>query len=298
MNDEELLKELEKRFNNNKQSLLELEQLYSQLKVVNKKLEESEELKSHFISNIRNEIINPFASIMGLAKELSILNKADLEKVNSFGKMIYYEAFDLDFQLKNIFAAAAIEAGDLSPDITEIDIDKFFKNIIQFYHVKASDKKIVLDYDYEDLTDSKSNVFKTDAEKLRLIITNLLINAIDNSNESSGKVIIKVRLNHESLMFSVKDFGKGIKDEDLEIIFDRFKRLNTHIHTLNKGHGLGLSIAGSYAEILGGNIKVESQLNIGSSFNVFISEANDNKPRLGFVEDDAEFFTDNEEMIF
>lgn len=298
MNDEELLKELERRFSSNKQSLLELDQLYSQLKVVNKKLEESEELKSHFLSNIRNEIINPFASIMGLSKELANGNIKDFQNVSSIGKMIYNEAFDLDFQLKNIFAAAEIESGDLTPDISEIDINNFFKNIIQFYTEKASDKKIKIEYDFENLKDSKSDIFKTDADKLKLIATNLLINAIDYSSENSEKVIIKVRLNHESLMFSVKDFGKGIKQEDIEIIFDRFKRLNPHIHTLNKGHGLGLAISGSYAEVLGGNIKVESQINIGSSFNVFISEINDNKPRLGFVEDDTEFFTDNEEMIF
>lgn len=298
MNDEELLKELANRFTSNKQSLLELEQLYSQLKVVNKKLEESEELKSHFISNIRNEIINPFASIMGLSKEIANVKTDDIQKIRSFGKLIYNEAFELDFQLKNIFAAAAIEAGDLTPDISEIDINKFFKNIIQFYFEKATDKNLKIEYDYENLTDNNSNIFKTDADKLKLIISNILINAIEYSFESSEKIIVKVRLNHESLMFSVRDFGKGIIEDDFDIIFDRFKRLNTHIHTLNKGHGLGLSIAGSFAEVLGGNIKIESNLNTGSTFNVFISEANNNKPRLGFVEDDAEFFTDSEEMIF
>ncbi len=296
MNDEELLKELEKRFNENKKSLQELEVLYSQLKTVNQKLEESEELKSHFISNIRNEIINPFASIMGLSKEIFNANEVDIEKMKLFGKMIYNEAFELDFQLKNIFAAAAIEAGDLSPDISEIEINIFFKNIIQYYTEKAIEKKINIEYNFENL--NQKDFFKTDANKLKIVVSNLLINAIDNSKESSEKIIIKVRLNHESLMFTVKDFGKGIKKEDIEIIFDRFKRINNHIHTLNKGYGLGLSIVGGYVEILGGEIKVESVYGEGSSFNVFIPEINENKPRLGFVENDAEFFTDNEELIF
>lgn len=298
MNDEELLSELQKRFSANKQSLLELEQLYDQLKMVNKKLEESEELKTHFISNIRNEIINPFASIMGLSKEISNTETIDLQKIRKFGKLIYQEAFDLDFQLKNIFAAAAIEAGDLHADISTVDIHEFFISIISFYEQKANDKNLIIEFDYQNLTDNQQNKFRTDAEKLKLIVSNLLVNAIDNSLPTSAKIKIKVRLNFESLMFSVIDFGKGIKPEDQEIIFDRFKRLNTHIHTLNKGHGLGLSIASSYSEILGGNIKLESEINNGSSFNVFVSEASDNKPRLGFVENDAEFFTDSDEMIF
>lgn len=298
MKDEELLLELQKRFNANKQSLLELEQLYDQLKVVNRKLEESEELKSHFISNIRNEIINPFASIMGLSKEIINPENVDLNKIKAFGKMIYQEAFDLDFQLKNIFAAAAIEAGDLIPDISIIEIDSFFKNIINYYETKAQGKNLIIELDYQNLTENQTNTFKTDPDKLKIIFSNLLVNAIDHSYSTSEKLIVKVRLNYESLMFSVIDFGKGIKIEDQDIIFDRFKRLNNHIHTLNKGHGLGLSIAASYSEVLGGNIKLQSEVNKGSSFNVFISEANDNKPRLGFVEDDAEFFTDDEEMIF
>jgi len=114
--DEELLQELEKRFSENKNSIKELQKLTKQLKEVNGRLEESESLKSHFISNITNEIINPFAAILGLSRNILDVKKEDWNKVISMVQMIHSEAFHLDFQLKNIFAAAKLEAGDWMPE--------------------------------------------------------------------------------------------------------------------------------------------------------------------------------------
>ncbi|MFP4048152.1 MAG: hypothetical protein ACLFT4_10400, partial [Bacteroidales bacterium] len=101
LTDQELINELKKRFEQNKRSLQEVKQLNDQLKRVNKKLEDSEALKSHFISNITNEIINPFSSIIGLARNIMSLGKADWKQVKSMVSMIYYEAFNLNFQLRN-----------------------------------------------------------------------------------------------------------------------------------------------------------------------------------------------------
>jgi len=297
MTDDELLKEINIRFEDYKKSLKDLEILNKELILVNQKLEESEKLKSHFISNIRNEIINPFSSIIGLSKQLMNSETHDKQKVLQFASMIFNEAFELDFQLKNIFAAASIEAGDLIPQIVEIDVPSFFNNAIKYIEQRAMTKNLKINLDFHTAT--ATSIFKTDAEKLNIIIMNLLANAIDFSDEKSEDIVVKINLNTESLMFSVKDNGKGIPIDKLDAIFDRFKRLNMNIHTSNKGYGLGLSITKSFVEILGGHINVESELGKGSTFNIFIPESNFEKPRLGFVSDDAEFF-DNEKdsMIF
>lgn len=297
MTDDELLKEIKERFENYNKSLKDLENLNNELMLVNQKLEESEKLKSHFISNIRNEIINPFSSIIGLSKQLMNTEPFDKEKVSQYASMIYEEAFELDFQLKNIFAAASIEAGDLVPQVVEIDVPSFFNNAIKYIEQRAKAKILTIKLDFS--TSIGSNRFKTDAEKLNIIIMNLLANAIDFSIEKSNEIIVKVNLNTESLMFSVKDFGSGIPKDKQDIIFDRFKRLNMKIHTSNKGYGLGLSITKGFVEILGGHISVESELGKGSTFNIFIPELNYEKNRLGFVSNDAEFFDDeNDSMIF
>ncbi|MBS3771213.1 MAG: hypothetical protein KGY70_13145, partial [Bacteroidales bacterium] len=92
LTDQELMDELKERFDQNKKSLEQIQKLYDELKEVNKKLEDSESLKSHFISNITNEIINPFSSIMGLAKNIMSLEEPDWKQVKSMVSMIYYEA--------------------------------------------------------------------------------------------------------------------------------------------------------------------------------------------------------------
>ncbi len=297
MTDEELLKEIKERLENYKKTLNDLELLNGELMNVNKKLEESEKLKSHFISNIRNEIINPFSSIIGLSKQLINTEVIDKEKVVHFAGMIYNEAFELDFQLKNIFAAASIEAGDLEQQIVEIDVPSFFNNAVKYIEQRAISKNLVIKLDYENT--SNSTVFKTDADKLNIIIINLLANAIEFSKEESSEIVVKVKQNNESILFSVKDYGTGIPKDKLDIIFDRFKRLNMSIHTSNKGYGLGLSITKEYVEILGGEINVESEVGKGSTFNLFIPESNIEKPRLGFVSDNAEFFdNESDSMIF
>ena len=131
--DSSLINELDKRLVENKKAFAELEELTEQLKIVNKKLEESEALKSHFISNIRNEIINPFTSIINLSKQILSMN--DLEKAKRNASLIHGEAFFLDFQLKNIFAAAELEAGETLPQIYTVNIQNTIKSLIDSYIV-------------------------------------------------------------------------------------------------------------------------------------------------------------------
>ncbi len=296
MTDEELLNELKNRFISNKDALIELENLYQQLKTVNNKLEESEALKSHFISNIRNEIINPFYSIMGMSKK--IMETVNMDAINDFASTIYNEAFELDFQLNNIFAAAEIEAGNISPSISEVDIKDIFTKIIETYNTRVTQKKIKINFLLKIKPDNLESIqFKTDGEMLKLIITNLLTNAIDYSFVDS-KIDIEVRADKENLLFKIADNGKGISESDKEIIFDRFKRINNQINSINKGHGLGLAVTKSYIEYLGGHIEIISEINKGTTINVFIPELNNQTDQLGYMINDAEFFTDGNDLVF
>jgi len=101
--DQELIDELQKRFEENAKTIQELKDLTEELKIVNKKLEESEALKSHFISNITNEIINPFTSILGLSRNILAVKKENWKKVISMVALIHSEAFNLDFSFEIYF---------------------------------------------------------------------------------------------------------------------------------------------------------------------------------------------------
>ena len=293
LQDHELIEELMKRFDRTKKALLEVQQLNNELKEVNKKLEESEALKSHFISNITNEIINPFASILILSKNIMKVKHENWDEVKKMVSLIYSEAFNLDFQLRNIFVAAKLEAGEIFPDILNVDIKMLMESIVDSFTYETDKKNLNVVLDFKIETDSEGAFyFKSDAEKLRLIVSNLLFNAIKFSN-NDDKIIISVWIEDKNLYISVQDFGTGVSKENQKIIFDRFKRLDSGINSLNRGHGLGLSINKALIDLFDGKIDIQSELGKGSNFTVSIPEAESDTK--GFALDGNELFFDDDE---
>ncbi len=295
LTDKELIDELQKRFKENTKTIQELKDLTEELKIVNKKLEESEALKSHFISNITNEIINPFTSILGLSRNILAVKKENWKKVISMVALIHSEAFNLDFQLRNIFLAAKIEAGEIYPEILNVDLKTLVKSIIDAFRVEMKKKNLTMDFHF-DITPEKGSVFyfKTDPEKIKLAFANLLSNSIKFSYENN-RINIRVWKTNDKVNMMVQDFGTGISEANQKIIFDRFKRLDTGINSLNRGHGLGLSINKAVIDLLQGNIDINSEINKGATFTLIIPEAKTNI--AGFSADGNEFLFDEEEVF-
>ncbi|MFP4018524.1 MAG: sensor histidine kinase [Bacteroidales bacterium] len=288
LTDQELINELKKRFEQNKRSLQEVKQLNDELKRVNKKLEDSEALKSHFISNITNEIINPFSSIIGLARNIMSLGEADWKQVKSMVSMIYYEAFNLDFQLRNIFVTAKIEAGEIYPETINVDVKQLLDSVVDNFRYELEKKNLSVKRDIT-LHPQKGNIyyFITDPEKLKLIISNHLSNAIKFSDKGS-QIIIKAWEDKGNLNVSIKDFGTGISKENQKIIFDRFKKLDSGIDSIHRGHGLGLSINKALLDVLDGSIDINTKEGEGSEFTISIPELKSSVS--GFAFDDNELF--------
>ena len=295
LSDQELIDELQKRFEDNKKTIQELKDLAEELKIVNKKLEESEALKSHFISNITNEIINPFTSILGLSRSIMAVKKENWKKVISMVALIHSEAFNLDFQLRNIFLAAKIEAGEIYPEILNVDLKTLIKNVIDTFRIESKKKNIQIEFLF-DIKPEKGHVFyfKTDPEKIKLSLANLISNSIKFSFDDN-KIIVKVWKEKDVVYASVQDFGTGISEANQKIIFDRFKRLDSGINSLNRGHGLGLSINKAVIDLLQGNISIKSEVNKGATFTVSIPEAKTNI--AGFSADGNEFLFDDLEIF-
>lgn len=294
--DDELLDELKRRVESSKIAVKELKTLNEELKLVNKKLEESESLKSHFISNITNEIINPFTSILGLSRAILSVDKENWKKVVSMVALIYSEAFTLDFQFRNIFVAAKIEAGEIFPEIINTDVLNVIESVIETFRVEGRRKKVSVTLDHSFKVDDQGMLlFKTDPEKLKLILANLLNNAVNFSYEG-GVVEVIGKVDKGNLVICVRDHGIGISKENQKIIFDRFKRLDSGINSLNRGHGLGLSVNKAVIEMLNGNIDIQSELGKGAYFTISIPESD--VVTFDFASDANETFFDSEEEIF
>jgi signal transduction histidine kinase len=251
------------------------DELSSKLYRVNNKLKEAETLKGHFISNVSNEIINPFSSILVLAENLQRLQDGQMEKAKSMASMIFDEAFHLDFQLKNIFAAATIEAGTDGMKIAPVNLRHLFQKAVLFFKKASEQKGLVVNLNFENEKEPKDLAsFITDEEKLSLIIKNLLDNAIKFSFEK-GKVDVNIKLEDEKLVFTVTNDGKGIPEEEKQSVYDRFRQLDERINSINTGHGLGLSIVSSYINFLNGSISIQESANGKTCFQVIVPQLDD-----------------------
>lgn len=293
--DEDLLNELKNRFETNRQNISALSELNKQLLEVNVKLADSEKLKSHFLSNVRNEIINPLSSILSLSSNIAsmTLSKEEMQKQ---AKIIFNEAFVLNFQLTNILSSAEIEAGESKLEIYNVDIVELTRSVVNKLSAYARNRKIELVFEKQIPDEFAGRSFKSDPSKLRLILENLILNAVNWSHNNS-QVIVNLYEQEEMIQLQVRDFGVGIKKEDQEVIFDRFKQLDDRIFTDNPGHGLGLSIVKAYTEILNGSISVESEPGKGSTFTVWIPFAAEINASEGFSQDGQDFLFDEGDVF-
>lgn len=285
---EDILTELKQRVQDHEFCKSQVKDLELSLREVNEKLADSEAMKSHFISNISNELINPFTSVLAISENILGVEKENWKKVIHMVSLIHTEVFNLDFQLKNIIAAARLEAGEIQPEISLVNIDQLIKNVIQVFKYEARRKQLRINYKSSNQVESSPIFFKSDASKIHLILSNLLSNAIKFSY-SEGEVHIVAVKQESRLTLEVTDRGHGISKANEQIIFDRFRRLDSGINSLNRGHGLGLSIIKAIIDMLEGKIEFVSNPGEGTTFKVVLFESTENSAGVS---------TDADEIFF
>lgn len=294
ISDYALLKELQRRLKRSDDLSAELYHVKNELIEVNQKLEDSEIFKSHFISNVTNELVNPVSSLLALSKFLKDNNIEDKEKVQKFSNLIFNEAFDIDFQLRNVFFAAKFESGKYTIDYTTFSIVELIKGILKDFDHLVKNKNITSDIELKK--DKLHDNITTDAEKLKVVFTNLLSNSIRFSNKDD-KIIIKVSIIQDTLQVSIRDFGIGISPDLTDKVFERFYRIDNSINSENKGSGLGLSVSKQIIEILGGSIRFEDHENgVEVLFNILINQSSQETD--DFSSNGNEFFFDGDMEVF
>lgn len=259
--DEQMVSALCDRFNFNRRAINDLRSLTARLEATNRKLQESEALKSRFLSNIRNEINNPLAAILGLGIHLAD-GKVPGDQVQQIGQVLCAEAFELEFQLENIFLAAELEAGQALPHMTHTDVSGIVNEVIVRMQKRAGERNVTLDCAAPDTL-----CFISDPRMLQQILRNLVANAIEYS-EPGMSVLIIIEAQNGILRIRVRDFGPGIAPEMQQVIFDRFHQLDAGRTKGHRGQGLGLSVTQALAELLGGHVALECPADGGSLFSV------------------------------
>lgn len=233
----------------------------SELIQAKEKAEESDRLKSAFLANMSHEIRTPMNGILGFA---SLLKEPELsgEQQQEYIQIIEKSGARMLSIINDIISISKIESGIQDIRLSETNINSQLQFIYDSFKLDADRKGLSLSFSC-GLPD-KLALIKTDYEKFYGILTNLIRNAIKYTDE--GSVAFGYKQAGEFFEFYIKDSGIGIPKDRQEVIFERFIQADISNKMAKHGAGLGLSIAKAYTEMLGGQIWVESEDGIGSSF--------------------------------
>ncbi len=252
-----------------KEDITEEKHKEAELIKAKEKAEESDRLKSAFLANMSHEIRTPMNGILGFAGLLEQPGLTGDEQKEYIGIIEKSGARMLNI-INEIIDISRIESGLIEVAINELNLNGQIKDVYDLLYLDADAKGIKLSFK-NTLPDNEA-IIKTDREKLYAILINLVKNAIKYTDKGSvefGYTIETVHaetVNAPSLQFYVKDTGIGIPVNRQKAIFERFIQADILDVQARQGAGLGLSITKAYVEILGGNIWVESEYGMGSTF--------------------------------
>lgn len=246
------------------QDITEKKKVEQELIAAKNKAEESDRLKSAFLTNMSHEIRTPMNGIMGFSQLLAGKDLSDEEK-NHYVDIIGKSCDKLLETINDILDISKIETGQVSVRKTEVNIFNLIDTIGRQYR-EAIHKK-GLELYIRNVTD-RSVCLNTDSVKLHQVIENLLDNALKFT--PSGYIELGCEIKNGFAQFCVKDSGIGIAPEHHSIIFEPFRQAEISTSIEYGGFGVGLSITKNYVEILGGEIKIESQMGLGTRFDFTI----------------------------
>lgn len=229
------------------------------------KSEAASNAKTEFIANMSHDIRTPLSGVVGMSKIMEDKTSDPEEKqyahwVNECGEQL----LSLLNGILDVISAENINDSDLLSET--FDLRQCLQDIAQLEMPTVKLKNLDLNI---DVPDDIPKYLISDRTKLHRIILNLIGNSIKFTQEGHVAIGVKLLERLDSavrLRFSISDTGIGIPDELQSNVFDRFFRVNPSYKGVYKGHGIGLHIAQSYVELLGGEIKLTSQVNQGTTF--------------------------------
>lgn len=257
-----------------KNESLALEQ--EKLNLAMKKAEESDRLKSAFLSNMSHEIRTPMNAILGFSNLLKKRNVSE-EKSEQFLSIIESKSKELMQIINDIIDISKIEANQLHLELQPVNLILLLNKLSMYYTdvLEKRDELQQLELKIKPPSDWHNKLLMLDETRLNQVLTNLINNALKFTKK--GSIEIGFTHNMHYLSFYVKDTGIGIPPENQTFIFERFRQSDNSDTRIYGGTGLGLSISKSIVELMGGTIYLESTKGIGSKFTFTVPHTLENQ---------------------
>lgn len=242
-----------------------LNHLTNELKEQQKQLLESDKYKSNFLANMSHELKTPLNSIIVISSIMAKNRnqKLDDEQIKNM-KIINSCGNDLLILINDILDISKIEAGELSINLSKINLFELLENLVLDMQPLANEKGLAVNYN----SNNKELFLLSDLNRIKQIVKNLMSNAIKFTDKGSIEIILEENIN--DIIIKIIDEGIGISKEKLDYIFERFKQADGSTTRKYGGTGLGLAISKELASLLGGEIKAFSTLGQGSTFELIL----------------------------
>ena len=247
------------------ENVIEKMNAYKTIKEQNEKILESEKAKSEFFANMSHELRTPLNAIIGFSDSLASKLFGDLTpKQAEYVNDINVSGIHLLGMINEILDMTKIESCAMKLALREVDLNLTIQETVNIVKPLADKKKINLTYHSD-----KNYIAKIDYQKVQQIMYNLLSNAIKYTPEE-GEVVVNLTSNKKEFIISIKDSGIGIDKKYHGKIFGKFFQLENIYTKTGSSTGLGLAITKELVEMHKGRITLESGVNQGSTFTVYL----------------------------
>lgn len=232
--------------------------------------EHANEAKSRFLSNMSHEIRTPINAVLGMNE--MILRESEDKQILSYASNIQSSGKTLLFLINDILDMSKIESGKMEIIPVTYELSTVIMDLWNVIYFRAKEKELKLSV---ELDETLPSVLYGDDVRIKQIVTNLLTNAVKYTPTGSVELILACEYQDKDdilLKISVKDTGMGIRKEDMGKLFESFQRLDEEKNRNIEGTGLGMNITMSLLKMMGGDMKVESEYQKGSTFQVIIPQ--------------------------
>jgi two-component system, sensor histidine kinase and response regulator len=230
--------------------------------------EAASRLRSEFLATMSHELLTPLTYVIGMSSTLLRWSFGELtERQRDYLQTIHDSGEHLLEMINDILDLSQIEAGKAVLNLTEFSLREIAESSFQALLEKAQAQEINVNLDLQ--IKSEHDRFTADVRRIQQILWNLLSNAV-KFTPKGGNVILRLWMENDTAVFQVEDSGIGILEEQLPRLFEKFHQLDTPYRRRYEGTGLGLALTKQLVELHRGRIEVESTVNVGSVFTVWI----------------------------